>query len=46
MPRLEVEGIERPRQLGIPNHESVVEIPGHMVQFFLEVKEVDEAPDV
>lgn len=33
-------------QMDIPGHESVVEIPRRMVQFFLEVKKVDEDPDV
>ncbi|MEU6177432.1 hypothetical protein [Streptomyces coeruleorubidus] len=33
-------------QMDIPGHESAVEIPRRMVQFFLEVKKVDEAPDV
>ncbi|MBO4255624.1 hypothetical protein [Streptomyces griseorubiginosus] len=41
-----VEDAERLGQLDIPGHESVVEIPRRMVQFFLEVKRDDEAPDV
>ncbi|MFD9426912.1 MULTISPECIES: hypothetical protein [unclassified Streptomyces] len=36
---------ERLEQMDIPGHESVVEIPRHMVQFFLEVKG-EEDPDV
>jgi hypothetical protein len=32
--------------MDIPGHESVVEIPRRMVQSFLEVKKVDEDPDV
>ncbi len=40
------EGSERLGQMHIPGHESVVAIPGHKVQFFLEVKKVDEDPDV
>lgn len=36
---------ERLGQMDIPGHESVVEIPRRMVQFFLEVKG-DEGPDV
>lgn len=41
-----VEDAERLGQMDIPGHESVVEIPRRMVQFFLEVKQDDEAPDV
>ncbi|MFE9881905.1 hypothetical protein [Streptomyces sp. NPDC005784] len=41
-----VEDAERLGQMDIPRHESVVEIPRRMVQFFLEVKQDDEAPDV
>lgn len=52
-----VEDIERLVQMDIPGHESVVEIPRRMVQFFLEmdqgakaagpeVKKDDEDPDV
>lgn len=41
-----VEDIERLRQMDIPGHESVVEIPRRMVQFFLEVKKDDEDSDV
>jgi hypothetical protein len=41
-----VEDAERLGQMDIPGHESVVEIPRRMVQFFLEVKKHDEAPDV
>ena len=41
-----VEDVERLGQMDIPGHESVVEIPRRMVQFFLEVKKDDEAPDV
>ena len=32
--------------MDIPDHESVAEIPQCVVQFFLEVKKVDEDPDV
>jgi hypothetical protein len=32
--------------MDIPGHETVVEIPRRMVQFFLEVKRDDEDPDV
>ncbi|GGU41220.1 hypothetical protein GCM10010211_00220 [Streptomyces albospinus] len=42
---LKVEDAERLKQMDIPGHESVVEIPRRMVQFFLEVKG-DEDPDV
>ncbi|MEV6406518.1 hypothetical protein AB0M58_26775 [Streptomyces bobili] len=41
-----VEDIERLGQMDLPGHESVVEIPRRMVQFFLEVTNVDEDPDV
>ncbi|MYZ35718.1 MULTISPECIES: hypothetical protein [unclassified Streptomyces] len=52
-----VEDAERLRQMDIPGHESVVEIPRRMVQFFLEmeqstkdtdpeVKKDDEDPNV
>ncbi|WP_329141000.1 hypothetical protein OG552_22480 [Streptomyces sp. NBC_01476] len=52
-----VEDVERLVQMDVPGHESVVEIPRHMVQFFLEmdqgakdagpeVKKDDEDPDV
>ncbi|MYV53728.1 hypothetical protein [Streptomyces sp. SID3212] len=52
-----VEDAERLEQMDIPGHESVVEIPRRMVQFFLEmeqsakagdpeVKQDDEHPDV
>jgi hypothetical protein len=52
-----VEDAERLEQMDIPGHESVVEIPRRMVQFFLEmeqnakdagpeVKQDDENPDV
>lgn len=43
---LKVEDIELLGQMDIPGHESVVEIPRRMVQFFLEVKKVDKDPDV
>ncbi|GGX14430.1 hypothetical protein GCM10010383_50720 [Streptomyces lomondensis] len=33
-------------QMDIPGHESAVEIPRRMVQFFLEVKKGDEDTDV
>lgn len=36
---------ERLDQMDIPGHESVVEIPRRMVQFFLEVKGAED-PDV
>ncbi|OLZ69903.1 hypothetical protein AV521_16315 [Streptomyces sp. IMTB 2501] len=36
---------ERLGQMDIPGHESVVEIPRHMVQFFLEVQR-DRGSDV
>ncbi|NEA54376.1 hypothetical protein G3I60_09470 [Streptomyces sp. SID13666] len=36
---------ERLAELDIPAHETVVEIPRRMVQFFLEVKS-DEAPNI
>ncbi|TJZ41463.1 hypothetical protein FCH28_37170 [Streptomyces piniterrae] len=36
---------ERLAQMDIPGHETVVEIPRRMVQFFLEVKR-DNGPDV
>ncbi|WP_371652873.1 MULTISPECIES: hypothetical protein [unclassified Streptomyces] len=36
---------ERLKQMDIPGHESAVEIPRRMVQFFLEVKKNDEAPE-
>jgi hypothetical protein len=32
--------------MDIPGHETVVEIPRRMVQFFQEVKQGDEDPDV
>ncbi|MEV4786230.1 hypothetical protein AB0K53_12390 [Streptomyces tuirus] len=38
--------LERLRQMDIPGHESVVEIPRRMVQCFLEVKKDDEDSDV
>lgn len=41
-----VEDAERLGQMDIPGHESVVEIPRRMAQFFLEVKKDDEDPDV
>ncbi|MEW2297703.1 hypothetical protein ABZ719_34230 [Streptomyces sp. NPDC006743] len=41
-----VEDIERLRQMDIPGHETVVEIPRRMVQFFQEVKQGDEDPGV
>ncbi|MDO0934447.1 hypothetical protein QQY66_23235 [Streptomyces sp. DG2A-72] len=41
-----VEGIERLGQMDIPGHESVVEIPRRMAQFFLKVKKADEDPDL
>ncbi|MFD9486275.1 hypothetical protein ACFWBX_20290 [Streptomyces sp. NPDC059991] len=37
---------ERLDQMDIPGHESAVEIPRRMVQFFLEVKKNDEAPEL
>ncbi|MFJ6569850.1 hypothetical protein ACIQNU_20755 [Streptomyces sp. NPDC091292] len=43
---LKVEDAERLGQMDIPDHESVVEIPRRMVQFFLEVKNDDEDPDI
>lgn len=36
---------ERLKEMDLPGHESVVEIPRRMVQFFLEVKG-EEGPDV
>lgn len=42
---LKVEEEERLEQLDLPEHETVVEIPRRMVQFFLEVQG-DEGPDV
>ncbi|MFF1570351.1 hypothetical protein ACFVY1_44530 [Streptomyces sp. NPDC058293] len=49
-----VEDGERLEQMDIPGHESAVEIPRRMVQFFLEMNEVgkdsevtkDDSPDV
>jgi hypothetical protein len=41
-----VEDDERLGQMDIPGHETVVEIPRRMVQFFQEVKKGDENPDV
>ncbi|MFJ3673984.1 hypothetical protein ACIPSE_46870 [Streptomyces sp. NPDC090106] len=41
-----VEDAERLVQMDIPGHESVVEIPRRMVQFFLEVNTDDGDPDV
>ncbi|MFF4951877.1 hypothetical protein ACWC2K_15440 [Streptomyces chattanoogensis] len=42
---VKVEDEERLSRMDIPGHETVVEIPRRMVQFFLEVKG-DEGPDV
>ncbi|AJT66373.1 hypothetical protein T261_4734 [Streptomyces lydicus] len=42
---VKVEDEERLSNMDIPGHETVVEIPRRMVQFFLEVKG-DEDPDV
>ncbi|MGY5132757.1 hypothetical protein ACWGJW_10155 [Streptomyces nigrescens] len=42
---LKVEDADRLTQLDLPTHETVVEIPRRMVQFFLEVKG-DAGPDV
>ncbi|AZS70850.1 hypothetical protein DDE74_07755 [Streptomyces lydicus] len=42
---LKVEDQGRLSKMDIPGHETVVEIPRRMVQFFLEVKG-DENPDV
>ncbi|MFE6098995.1 hypothetical protein ACFVQ4_03430 [Streptomyces laurentii] len=41
-----VEDAAHLQQMDIPGHESVVEIPRRMVQFFLEVKQDDAHPDV
>ncbi|MGW2822169.1 hypothetical protein ACWC24_14320 [Streptomyces sp. NPDC001443] len=41
-----VEDDERLAQMDIPGHETVVEIPRRMVQFFQEVGQGDEHPDV
>lgn len=41
-----VDDEERLKQMDIPGHESAVEIPRHMVQFFLEARVRDESPDV
>ncbi|MEU8827387.1 hypothetical protein [Streptomyces sp. NPDC048636] len=41
-----VEDAERLGQMDIPGHETVVEIPRRMVQYFLEVKKGDQNPDV
>ncbi|WP_369173508.1 hypothetical protein AB5J49_38605 [Streptomyces sp. R28] len=41
-----VEDAERLGQMDIPGHEAMVEIPCRMVQFFLEVRQDDKAPDV
>jgi hypothetical protein len=42
-----VEEVERLGKMDIPGHESVVEIPRRMVQFFLELKDTKDAdPEV
>ncbi|MET7934508.1 hypothetical protein [Streptomyces sp. NPDC005322] len=41
-----VEDDERLGQMDVPEHETVVEIPRRMVQFFQEVKKGDEDADV
>jgi hypothetical protein len=41
-----VEDVERLRQMDVPGHESVVEIPRRMVQFFLEASSDGRAAEV